>query len=176
MTFEEKIFYSLIENIYTISICKINKLSGTIAEVENIKDSSIIMEVPVFQLGNDNFNIKIKFQEGDIVPVLHTKDDLSNFFQTGKSREENIEPKFSRNNAFILPLQINFFEKSMSFTDADIEITGNLKITGDIEVDGTITTTGDITSEGDVVAGEISLINHVHSGVESGSSNTGAAQ
>ena len=27
-------------------------------QLENIKDSSIIMEVPVFQLGNDNFNIK----------------------------------------------------------------------------------------------------------------------
>jgi hypothetical protein len=49
--------------------------------------------------------------------------------------------------------------------------------TGAVTVDETITATDDITStSGDVVATGISLINHVHPGVQSGSSTTGPAE
>ena len=50
---------------------------------------------------------------------------------------------------------------------ADMDITGDVSITGDLSVDGEITATGDVTGDG------ISLEHHVHSGVDSGSSNTG---
>ena len=45
-----------------------------------------------------------------------------------------------------------------------------------IVANGGINITGNITVNGDVTANGISLINHVHSGVESGGSNTGKPQ
>lgn len=50
---------------------------------------------------------------------------------------------------------------------------GKVRITGEI-ICGKITASDDITTTGDVKANGISLHNHTHSGVATGSSNTGA--
>ena len=47
---------------------------------------------------------------------------------------------------------------------------------GNLDVDGSITATGDIAATGDVTAGSISLKNHTHPGVQTGSGNTGPPQ
>jgi len=52
----------------------------------------------------------------------------------------------------------------------------NVKVVGNVQVQGDVNVTGTISATGDVKAGSISLNSHVHSGVESGSSNTGAPQ
>jgi Phage protein Gp138 N-terminal domain/GpV Apex motif len=53
---------------------------------------------------------------------------------------------------------------------------GGINITGPVSVTGTVTASQTITSNQDVQTGSISLKNHVHSGVQSGGSLTGAAQ
>lgn len=50
---------------------------------------------------------------------------------------------------------------------ADIDIIGDVAITGDLDVSGEINATGDVMGEG------TSLATHKHSGVDSGSSNSG---
>lgn len=60
--------------------------------------------------------------------------------------------------------------------DGDLTVNGNAAITGDLQVTQAISAGGDITAGGDVVASGISLQQHTHGGVASGSSNTGAAQ
>lgn len=54
--------------------------------------------------------------------------------------------------------------------------TGGITITGDITLTGDLTQQGSQTVSGDVVASGISLTGHVHGGVSSGRSNTGAPQ
>lgn len=60
-------------------------------------------------------------------------------------------------------------------------ITGNVTITGNLSVSGTTAATGDVTTQGKVTAtgdgvfAGHSVKNHVHSGVQSGGSNTGTA-
>lgn len=49
----------------------------------------------------------------------------------------------------------------------------NVAIRGDVSIEGNLTITGKIEASGDVTAGPTSLQNHVHSGVDSGPSNTG---
>jgi len=44
---------------------------------------------------------------------------------------------------------------------------------GNVSIDGPVVTTSTIDSDGDITAGTISLQSHVHSGVQSGGSNTG---
>lgn len=65
---------------------------------------------------------------------------------------------------------IQIKEQSIEHTSSTHVFNGNVSINGDLVVDGSITATGDI------VAGGISLLNHVHSGVETGSGNTGKPQ
>lgn len=58
----------------------------------------------------------------------------------------------------------------------DVTITGKVTIAGDVAIDGKTDATGTITSASDVKAGSISLKNHKHSGVQSGSSKTGVPE
>lgn len=53
-------------------------------------------------------------------------------------------------------------------TGGDIDLTGTLSFTGDLSVSGTV------TGETDVVGNGKSLHDHIHSGVQTGSGNTGA--
>lgn len=56
---------------------------------------------------------------------------------------------------------------------AELVATGGVKIVGDIEVEGNISVTGGITATEDIVAGLISLMYHLTSGVDSGSGTSG---
>lgn len=60
--------------------------------------------------------------------------------------------------------------KGIKITSTGIEIDGDTIINGNLTVNGQITASGDIISNG------ISLQNHIHSGVEVGSGNTGKPQ
>jgi phage baseplate assembly protein V len=55
-----------------------------------------------------------------------------------------------------------------------MNLTATTNITGDVTITGNLTVTGTITSSGEVTGNGIALSTHVHSGVSSGSSNTGA--
>ena len=62
-------------------------------------------------------------------------------------------------------------------------INGNATINGDVTVNGNFavvggnsTMTGSLTTQGDVVSGGISVQNHVHGGVQGGSSTTSGPQ
>lgn len=67
---------------------------------------------------------------------------------------------------------INIFFKTSNIqvSETGITINGNTVINGNLQVNGSINATGDIVANG------ISLINHVHGGVQTGSGVTGAAQ
>lgn len=59
----------------------------------------------------------------------------------------------------------------------DVSVTApNVNITANLSVTGNVTVTGEIQASGDVKAGSISLNSHTHTGVETGSSNTGGPQ
>lgn len=58
----------------------------------------------------------------------------------------------------------------VSVTAPKVNITANLSVTGNVTVNG------EIQASGDVKAGSISLNSHTHTGVETGSSNTGGPQ
>ncbi len=59
---------------------------------------------------------------------------------------------------------------------ASITAPGGVSITGDVTIKGDVSVDGKVDATGDVKAGDISLQNHKHSGVQSGSAITGAPQ
>ena len=54
--------------------------------------------------------------------------------------------------------------------------TAHIVVDGGITIEGDVTITGKLTASDDVVAGDISLVDHVHGNVAAGSAKTGAAE
>ena len=63
-------------------------------------------------------------------------------------------------------LNLYYKQGSIQIQDGTVIINGNTTINGNLQVNGEIQATGDI------IAGSISLQNHIHGGVETGSGNT----
>lgn len=64
----------------------------------------------------------------------------------------------------------------VTVTAPNVNIIGNVSVTGRMSVSGDVQSSGSIQAAGDVKAGSISLNSHTHTGVQPGSSNTGAPQ
>lgn len=60
--------------------------------------------------------------------------------------------------------------------NGNTSMTGNNNVSGSHSVDGTSYAKGSLTCDDDITASGISLINHTHSGVQTGDANTGASQ
>ena len=61
---------------------------------------------------------------------------------------------------------------TITVEDGKVTITGDVSITGKVSIKGDVSVTGKINATGDVTAGIISLQNHKHGGVYSGTSIT----
>ena len=162
--YEQLIIESLLKDVYTLSFAKVTKVDNATSflEVKNIMDGGIITDVPLLQLGNSSINIKINIKVGDLIPIFHTKDDVSLFLAQGTEEENNALESFSRSNAVAFPFKLTNFLEGFTMPSMDIEILGNLKVTGNIEVEGSIQATDEISSDTDVKTGSISLKTHVH--------------
>ena len=164
--YEQLMMEHLLKDVYTLSFAKVTKVDSqkSFLEVKNIMDGGIITDVPLLQLGNSSINIKINIKVGDLIPIFHTKDDVSLFLAQGTEEENNTLESFSRSNAVAFPFKLTNFLEGFTMPSTDIEILGNMKITGKLTV------TDEIVSNTDVKTGAISLKNHVHSytGVDSG--------
>ena len=162
--YEQLIIESLLKDVYTLSFAKVTKIDNATSflEVKNIMDGGIITDVPLLQLGNSSINIKINIKVGDLIPIFHTKDDVSLFLAQGTEEENNALESFSRSNAVAFPFKLTNFLEGFTMPSVDIEILGNLKVTGNIEVKGSIQATDEISSDIDVKTGSISLKNHKH--------------
>ena len=164
--YEQLMIEHLLKDVYTLSFAKVTKVDSATSfiEVKNIMDGGIITDVPLLQLGNSSINIKINVKVGDLIPIFHTKDDVSLFLAQGTEEENNTLESFSRSNAVAFPFKLTNFLEGFTMPSTDIEILGNMKITGKLTV------TDEIVSNTDVKTGTISLKNHVHSysGVDTG--------
>ena len=181
--YEQLIIESLLKDVYTLSFAKVTKVDNATSflEVKNIMDGGIITDVPLLQLGNSSINIKINIEVGDLIPIFHTKDDVSLFLAQGTEEENNALESFSRSNAVAFPFKLTNFLEGFKMPSVDIEILGNIKLKGNFEIEGDIKqtgkieSTGEIKSDADVKAASISLKNHVHPytwGHDPGAGNT----
>jgi len=134
--------------------------------------------------------------------LVHFNDrDIDNWFKTGEEYEPNTIRVHNMSDGFVTlrprnKLKVfNYDEEAVvlknsnstvRMTENTIQITnGNLNfkienntltVTGNVVVNGDITATGTITGQTDVIASGISGKSHTHSGVQTGSGNTGAPQ
>lgn len=151
-----------------------------------------VASVPVYQYGGGGFLLSFPIKAGDLGWIKANDRDISLFLQGYKSSAPNTIRKKSFSDAVFFPdvmrgyiiaeedlnnaviqnlsgtVKIALFENKVKITAPLVEINAPLThLSGDLIVDGTVIGTTD------VVAGSISGKSHTHSGVQSGTSNTG---
>lgn len=112
---------------------------------------------------------------GDVGLVCYCQRDITNVLNSGGVNVPNTARIFDASDGvYVLSVASlnNAPSRFIEFTDNGIIITANSALT----INGDVTVNGKITASGDIVGGGISLDNHIHGGVASGSAKTGKAE
>lgn len=163
---------------------------------EVIKDYPILLECPVVVLFGGVDVLTMPIEQGDNCLVLFNDRDIDNWLNNGNGKVPITARLHDISDAFALvgirPLTnsiTNYLSNGIRLShnggDSQIDLkdgliesvaslflhTGNMQINGNLEVNGNLTVNGTITATDG--SGSIELNSHTHSGVKSGSANTG---
>ena len=138
----EEYVKAMLGKIDTSLIAKITKVYGNgfmdVEPMSEFRDVKLppILHVPMCQLGNKEFNLKVKFKTGDVVPILILSKDASGYI-TKESTAVNTNKRHNLTNAialpFYIPTDVNPDTKPTSIgINGNIKMEGNMK-TGNIE-------------------------------------------
>lgn len=129
--------------------------------------TTAVENIPYFQLQMGSSAIIIKPQKGDIGILLCCDKDTSNVLKNKAESLAATNFTHSRKNGVYLGgvgLLNNDPNEYIEFTGNGINIVGNIKLTGSLNA------SGDVTAQG------ISLHDHTHKGVQTGTGSTSAPQ
>ena len=176
-------------NLHTATIAKVTKITGSTISAKPVFNRSVdgesiplpeFAEIPVLWISGGGSSDRMPIAVGDYALLIFIERCIDDWF-FGKDYDVPREMRLHDysdaiaivglfNNSGALPIP------SVRTMDGDIIINGDVTHNGNIIVNGNITATGTITATVDVIGGGISLKNHTHSGVQTGSGTTGAAQ
>lgn len=162
------------DELAPIGRCSIQPLVQKVDGNNNVYSRGVIDNVPYLRVqGGDNAVI-IDPVAGDIGLAAFCDRDISMVKRTGEEAAPNTLRQYDLNDAvYLYTCMGGTPTQYIHFKGSEIHIKSPSKIVLDAP---TVEATGQVTATGDVVAGSISLQTHVHSGVQSGSSNTGVPQ
>lgn len=136
-------------------------------------DMPQIFDIPVLELGGKGLSVKIPLEAGDTGIVVFCDRDITLFKQEKKNTQPNTLRKHDLSDGIFIPMKFgnSGATDNISIESADgntkFEITSSgINIKGNITVNGTITAT-DVKTDTNV-----SLKNHKHGGVTTGSGST----
>lgn len=185
----EIVSYNRATNRATVKILNLSLYAnGTNLNKKNIFD------VPVYMAAAGGFILSFPISAGNKGWLVTTDCDISVFKQLLGTFVPATLQRHKYANSFFLPDYIQGLNISaeddgavvltstegttkISLKNGQITLTAATNIiNGPLQVNGTITATDVITSNSDVIAGNISGKTHIHSGVQTGTSTTGAPQ
>lgn len=165
-----------------------------------------IASVPVYQIGGGGFMLNFNLKAGDLGWIKACDRDISLFLQSYNISAPNTLRKFNFSDAVFFPdvmrgytineedaenavlqnldgsVRISLWQNKVKITSPFVEIDApNVTMSGKLDVTGDITSLSKVTAPllvgiNDVTFNGISGTSHVHSGVQSGASNTGVPQ
>ena len=194
-------FYNSMNGMNTTALAKIVEIDSSILEARieliahtefhgSYSENPVISAVPIMPVFNSSsFFINAPYKIGDLVIVVFCQHSLEGTIDSSEQTEPISKDRYSFDDAIIIgnitaqytdqyPEDLSIIHKEsgnyIRFTqDGNIEITGNTKINGNLIVTGTGNFDGLLESSEDVQSNSISLVNHTHGNVQSGSSDTG---
>ncbi|MDU7561404.1 MAG: phage baseplate assembly protein V [Acinetobacter baumannii] len=130
---------------------------------------------------SDDLNKKLRvFSDGCVIAYDVAEHHLSAILPGGGTAELTALGGITINGDTTINGNVNIVGTTHSTdnisTDANIAAAQNITAIGGMSAKGNIQSQGEMNANGDVTAGSISLQNHKHSGVQSGSSSTGVPQ
>lgn len=145
-----------------------------------------IASIPVAQFGAGNFVLSFPVNPGDLGWIKASDRDISLFLQSLVESPPNTARKHNFSDAVLIPdtmfrgVTINAEDSAnavLQTLDGTVRIAiwaDKVKITApEIVLDTpTVHCTGDVLVDGDVIAQTISLTEHIHGGVQTGSAST----
>lgn len=132
----------------------------------------VIVNAPVIFPRTANFSFTHPIEEGDLVLILFCERSMEKYLAEGGEQEPGDRRKFDLSDAIIIPGLYPFSEPSKATNNEDVLIKfheAELRI----KPDGNFYMKGDLIVEGDVIADDVSLKEHVHSGVATGGGVSG---
>ena len=152
------------------------------ASPPNATPRGTVTNVPWFRLASGQSAIIIDPQVNDLGFIIAADRDISTFKKTFKQAAPNTSRQYSYSDGYYVPMGMNVTPNQyIVFTSTGIRIVdsnGNMinMTSSGISITpagGTLTVDGSIKATGDIVAGSISLMSHLHTGVTTGTSDTG---
>lgn len=153
-----------------------------------------ILGVPCSFTKSGGFIIRPWIKAGDVGLVVYIDHDIDKAVADGQESKPNTERNHSTSDAVYIggivtgnapvgglpdgAAVIGTEDGStyIAVAPGTITLVGTVEIQGDVHATGDATVDGSMTTAVDTTASGISLANHVHGGVESGSGNTGKPQ
>lgn len=183
-----------LSNTHTNLVAKIVKVNATTIDVQPViarevngqtKPLPVFPEVPVINFLGGNSSIQMPIAVGDDCILFVNERCLDNWY-FGNDNQKPLSSRMfdysdsvalvglkNKANELMIPDTIKITGDTKAIGDWDI--TGNIEITGNVKINGNLDVVGNITiASGDLNVDGISFKKHVHSGVQSGGSNTGA--
>ncbi len=164
-------------------------ITGQTGKVSSVK-LPLLVDVPVIFPRGGGITLTFPIRAGDECLVVFADRCIDFWWQSG-GEQEPVDPRqhdLSDAFAIIGPQSQKYKISGISTTSTqlrtddgasfiDIDRGGNVTIdTPQLTINGQVQINGTVTSTGDQVAAGISQTGHVHGGVQSGGSNTGAPQ
>lgn len=152
----------------------VNQMTGDRKAVEH----GVINKIPYFRLQSGLNAIIIDPEKGDIGVCGFCSRDISAVVATKKAANPGSFRKFDWSDGVYFGGTLNKSPSQyIQFTKNGINIVSDkVKFSGDVEIEKTLSVKGLIKSLADVFAKTVSLLNHITTGVRSGTDNSGPPQ
>jgi len=171
-----------LSNTHTSIIAKIVKVNVSTIDCQPVlrrkktEDESIKLpiftEVPIITMQGGKSNILMPLSIGDYVLLIVHERCFDYWYTYGY--DDNLPPlnrMHDYSDCFAL-CGVNTQDNELPIPSVTT-INGDLIINGDVNIQGNLTVTGKITADDCLTTSGVSLKNHIHGGVQSGSGNTG---
>ncbi|USA53879.1 hypothetical protein NDN13_01415 [Acinetobacter sp. C32I] len=152
----------------------VNQMTGDRKAVEH----GVIYKIPYFRIQGGASAIIIDPKVGDIGMCGFCSRDISSVVATKKVANPGSYRKFDWSDGLYFGGFLNGAPSQyIEFTDDGINIVSSkVSFSGDVEIEKTLTVKGVMKSLIDVFAKTVSLLTHITTGVQSGTSNSGPPQ
>ncbi|BDH44896.1 hypothetical protein TUM12370_09400 [Salmonella enterica subsp. enterica serovar Choleraesuis] len=181
----------------TVTLGVLNTIRGDDGNWRSSKYSQLV-DVPVVFPRGGGCTLTFPLAAGDECLVVFADRSIDSWWQSGGTQETSAGRQHSLSDAFVLPGPQSQVRKISNIStestqlrtddgqafielaqNHDVAVTTSGSITlsaSQVTVNGPVAINGSLTVSQDATAAGISLINHVHSGVQGGSSTTGKPQ
>lgn len=136
------------------------------------QDRSVLSNVPVLELGGNGLSIKIPLKEGDTGIVIFCDRDITLFKQEKSNTQPNTLRKHDLSDGIFIPMRFGNTGSSNILIQSEDEATQFEITSSGINIKGNITVDGEITATDVKTTTNVSLKDHKHGGVTTGSGST----